>query len=168
METSNRSTFKLQHLLVQNPERVVENKETGTTRHIAGDMIFFDDLPHSEGVTKTNVISLSRKQLLYLCRVNQISVSNPDKAISILAGEIGSNRSHAVVSSTSKKKGEKYVDNGVEKEYTRDWYDNRIDSLVLPEKFRAALDARIIDEIIGSWEVVGSADGNTPAMTRLD
>lgn len=156
METI-RETYKLQHLLVQNPERKVENKATGSTKLVAGDLIFYVDLPHGDGVNVKNVISLTKKQLLYLCRVNQINITNPDKAISMLAGEIGSNRSHAVVSSTFKKKGDKYIGlDGVEKMYEHDWVDNRVDSLVLPEKFRAALDARIIDEIIGSWENVES------------
>ena len=162
-----RKSFKLQHLLVQTPERRVENKVTGHVKMVAGDMVFYDELPHGNGITKANVVSLTKKQLLYLCRIHQISVVIPDKAISLLAKEIGNNRSRAIVSSELKQRGDEYVVDGVSKKYEVTWYDNKIDSLELPKTFTDIIDQRIIDEIFGDWEVVTSVEPEAPAEPAL-
>ena len=166
METT-RETYRIQHLLVHTSPKLIARAD-GSTRAVAGSLVMFDNLPNTDEVKVKNVLNLTKKQLLYLARTVHINTKNEDRAINELSIAIGANRSRAVVSSTFKKKGDKFIDttDGVEKNYSTDWYDNRIDSLILPSSFTAQLDAKVVESILGAWEEVNTFGDDTGAVAE--
>lgn len=168
METT-RNNYRVQHLLVHSSPKEVENSD-GSKRLVYCSMVFRDDLPALQDARVKNVINLSKKQVLHLARLSHIDTKNEIGAMNKLSILVGSNESQAVVSSTFKKKGDKYVDsNDTEQVYTKDWYDNRIDSLMLHRDTEKALKARVIEDIYGSWEKsdIFGDDDETKADPKL-
>lgn len=155
METV-RNAYLIQHLYASVKESTTP---AGKKRKTVAHVVFMNDLPNTDDVKVKNVISLTEKQVNYLATTQRLPVGNLSQTINLLGSSIGNSRSYAVVSSEFHKKGDKYVDSdGVEKLYEKDWYNNRIDSLKLPESLTKIVDEKLASIMIGNWESVMTID----------
>lgn len=156
METI-RASYLVQHLYASTKESTTPS---GKTRKTVAHLVFMNDLPNVDDVKVKNVISLTEKQVEYLATTLRLKGANLAQTINQLASAIGNSRSHAIITSEFHKKGDKYVDgDGVEATYTKDWYNNRADSLKLPDSLTKMVDERIANIMLGNWETVVSSDG---------
>lgn len=167
METM-RENYLIMHAYKSVKKSVSPNgKERTTVLHI----VFKKDLPTAEDsdVVVKNILSLTEKQVNYLANILGLQGATLDITCAQVAKAIGISRSYGIVSSEYHEKGEKYVDpvDKVEKTYTKSWFNNKLDSVKLPESLTDMVDKSLAKIMLGNYESVNGIDlGGEPEMQQ--
>lgn len=105
-----------------------------------------------ETIGDTNVITLSPKQLDDMCGLLQISRNAKGwKQLATLIGTGG--RAQISYETTDHKAGTPYTDKGgAVKQYTKDWTQIQVSSIILSERVTSAFIAATTKSVVDSWD----------------
>lgn len=152
---------RVAHLRVYPEIREVKSSVNGVIGKRAGALVL------DEPIGDTNVIELSPAQLDDMCGLLQIQRNKVGwKQLAVLIGTGG--RAMCSYTATPHKKGEKYTDKaGVEHEYTKDWNQIQVSSIILNSKvtdiFTAATAKAVVDSFSNfDFGDFGGADNAAP------
>ena len=151
--------MQVQFLLVYPNSKEVISKVNKVKGIRDGALVLVNDLVGSDGQTPTKSLELSGKQISRLAAMHGITEPGR-KGWNALAMIMDVKKSVATITCEEHKKGEHYVADGVDHEYTETSTKFTVDSISINSYAKKKLVDRLVDNILDSWENVDQSNDN--------
>ena len=151
--------MQVQFLLVYPNSKEVISKVNKVKGIRDGALVLVNDLVGSDGQTPTKSLELSGKQISRLAAMHGITEAGR-KGWNALAMIMDVKKSVATITCEEHKKGEHYVADGVDHEYTETSTKFTVDSISINSYAKKKLVDRLVDNILDSWENADQNDDN--------